>query len=164
LVHRAAKQLAVAHHYAKKMLELRRLSEEDKKRKCNADEIVTHLVEEYPAHECVISRDEARDLPLPVKDAENYDRWDVVKAVCNLYHDGGLVSPDESWSHVNLLNEKELDELESTTEDEDETESEQEESEDLGEKGEKHENRADLQTSDGKAPEMSQGGQKDSGT
>lgn len=84
LVHRASKQLAVAHHYAKKMLGLRRLSDEERKRKCDADEIVRHLVEDYPAHECVISRDEARDLPLPVQDAEDYAQWDIAKEFWNL--------------------------------------------------------------------------------
>lgn len=110
LVHRATNQLAIAHHYAKKMLDLRRLSDDDRNRKCNAKELATRLVEHYPAHEFVISRDEARDLPLPIRDGETYDRWNQVRMLNEGFHDGELAS-DDSLSVIMALTEQELDDI-----------------------------------------------------
>jgi hypothetical protein len=109
LIHRAAKQLAVAHHYAMQMLNLRRLSDDDKARKCNTNELVKRLVENYPAHECVISREEARDLPLPIKDSECYDRWSQVRDCYRAYQEGTLTIED-SRSYIRVLTDTELNE------------------------------------------------------
>jgi hypothetical protein len=35
------------------------------------------LVEKYPSHGFVISREEARRLGLPVRDGSEYDHWDL---------------------------------------------------------------------------------------
>jgi hypothetical protein len=149
LVHRAANQLAVAHHYATKMLNLRRLSDEDKRRKCNTNELVKRLVEDYPAHECVISRDEARDLPLPIKDAEDYDRWVAVKAVCSVYNEGEF-STDESHSFIKVMSDVELGDFLKALNPEDE------ESPTAQPEGDPHESHTNLQSKDGKPPEVPQ--------
>src|SRR5262249_15952241 len=46
-----------------------------------ASGLVTHLISHYPAHEFVISRNEARDLGLPVEKLEAYPRKQALKTI-----------------------------------------------------------------------------------
>jgi len=81
LTRRAVSQLQVAEHYARRMLAERnvpkdlRFSEED------AEKLTSKLVKEYPVHECVIGRQEAKALGLPIYEAEKDKLWPKVNAV-----------------------------------------------------------------------------------
>ena len=66
LIHRSANDLDLAKRYAVKLLYS---VGHDRKQ---AENIAHQLVEHYPAHEFLISRDEAKDLGLPVFSAEEY--------------------------------------------------------------------------------------------
>jgi len=83
LIHQAAEQLRVAEIYALLMLQLRNVAEP-----MSSDEaarMLEHLVNHYPAHAFVISRDEALGLGLPIEDAESYFRWAAVRVLFNSF-------------------------------------------------------------------------------
>jgi len=99
LWYRAAKQLDIAHRYARSMLALRRpkpgaaVAPEDEQgdrgeQREAERRLVERLVEDYPSHDAIISREEARGLPLPVRNAEEYDRWAQVWSVHRAFHAG----------------------------------------------------------------------------
>jgi hypothetical protein len=117
MVYRAGNQLDVARRYARLMLSGRRLSDDEEKRKGDARGLVNHIVEHYPVHEFVISRQEARDLPLPVKDAESYDRWEAVRILHRGFHDGTFSSAG-SDSILEVWNQSDLDNVMRDEEDE----------------------------------------------
>ncbi len=81
LVHKAGNELKVGQNYAEKMLGSRNLSSRDEASSQNPKTLAEHLVRDYPAHDFVICRAEARELGLPIRDTENYDRWPKVKEV-----------------------------------------------------------------------------------
>ena len=107
LIHRAVNQLDIAHRYARIMLGKRNLSSEDRAVKLDAAGLASHLCEDYPAHEFVISREEARKLPLPVRDAEQYLRWAEAKAYHSGFHDG-LFATDDSASIIHVLDDSDI--------------------------------------------------------
>jgi hypothetical protein len=85
LLHQAANQLRIAERYAINMLTKRKLPP------ISADEakaLMDQLIRTYPSHEYVISRDEARDLGLPVENIESYPRWQNVKTVYDNFIQG----------------------------------------------------------------------------
>lgn len=79
LTRRAVFQLKVAEKYAVSMLEMRQVPEENRLTAECALAMVTKLVKDYPVHEFVISRDEAKSLGLPVEFAENHPNWNLIK-------------------------------------------------------------------------------------
>jgi hypothetical protein len=105
LVHQAGNVLRVAQDYAKLMLTNRRLAKEDESDEFDPRSFAEHLVTEYPAHGFVISRDVARTkLKLPVRNAENYHRWPIVKAMyrtfCDAYRSIIKVVPDSEMNQA----------------------------------------------------------------
>ncbi len=83
LIYKARKELSVADLYAMNMLRCRNLPEDDHLPEMEASSLLKRLVEEYPVHGYIISRDEAEELGLPISPAEMYPRWDLVKALHN---------------------------------------------------------------------------------
>lgn len=81
LTRRAVYQLKVAERYAAALLDLRALPSHQKMSKGDAKNLVRRLVNEYPVHEFVISRDEALAIGLPVENIETYSHWSLVKQV-----------------------------------------------------------------------------------
>jgi hypothetical protein len=79
LVHRAANQLKVAEHYAKRMLQRRKLDPKQQLSSLDADELMSRLISNYPTHAFLICRDEAKKLKLPVEHAEDHPCWPAAK-------------------------------------------------------------------------------------
>jgi hypothetical protein len=104
LVHQAAQQLQVAEAYAVKMLKNRNVVNDMVMDADEARNLMRHLVNHYPAHEFVISRDEARSLGLPVENAETYFRWGQIKRVYDTFVEG-----DQSL--IGLFADSELEDL-----------------------------------------------------
>jgi hypothetical protein len=84
LTQRASSQLLVAEHYAERMLKSRNLNGTDLNNSVGTD-IAKRLVHEYPMHGCVIGRDEAKELGLPIYSAEKHPDWKIVKAIYDNY-------------------------------------------------------------------------------
>jgi hypothetical protein len=76
LLHQARNQLLIAERYAINMMQKRNLPAINPS---GAKELMSRLIRDYPAHGFVISRDEARELGLPVEDMESYPRHQEVK-------------------------------------------------------------------------------------
>jgi Serine dehydrogenase proteinase len=76
LLHQAANQLRIAERYAINMMDKRNLPAISPS---GAKDLMRRLIRAYPAHGFVISRDEARELGLPVEDMESYPRHQEVK-------------------------------------------------------------------------------------
>ncbi|HWO22348.1 MAG TPA: hypothetical protein VNO30_26500 [Kofleriaceae bacterium] len=74
LLHRASKELRVAEKYAEALLK-----ETQHHHALNIAALVRALVENYPAHGFVISRDEAARLKLPIRPAETLPRWPLIR-------------------------------------------------------------------------------------
>jgi hypothetical protein len=74
LIHKATNQLELAHKYAEIVLNRRNLDPDDVSEKFDSRGFADHLVRHYPAHEFVISRDEAKAHGLPVRNIEDYDK------------------------------------------------------------------------------------------
>lgn len=93
LVHRASKMLQVAEEYAKLLLGMRQPdgANEILSAQRSADLIET-LVSEYPAHEFVIGREDARELGFPVVDVETYPHRNLVKALVRQVRASGRTS------------------------------------------------------------------------
>lgn len=51
----------------------------------NAQELINTLVKNYPVHECVIGREEAKGLGLPIYNAEENDMWPHIKKEYNQF-------------------------------------------------------------------------------
>jgi hypothetical protein len=81
LISQASKQLKIAERYATTMLKKRRLPVEQQLDADATKRLLQRLVKDYPAHEFIISRDEARDLGLPIEDAETHPRWASLKRI-----------------------------------------------------------------------------------
>ena len=117
LLHQATNQLQIAERYAINMLQMRNniaTSEE------SAKELMDKLIKEYPSHEYVISRNEARALGLPVVPVESYHKVESVK---NLYT--SFMEIGESL--ITVVDDSMLDELDSPQEEDSEQESDNEE-------------------------------------
>lgn len=78
LFHQAANQLHVAKRYARNILRKRNIKAMDED-VLNA--LIDHLVNHYPAHEFVISREEAKAFGLPVHRLATYPRLKELKRV-----------------------------------------------------------------------------------
>jgi hypothetical protein len=106
LIHSATNQLDLAHRYAEIVLKTRRLSKADKADGFDPEVFSDLLVRHYPAHEFVISRDEARGLGIPVKDAELYDKWSLVYPLHRYFRDEGFSGSPQSilefWTEQEL--------------------------------------------------------------
>lgn len=87
LVHRAKNQLRITQDYAERMLANRRLAPQDRAhiRDGYAAELAKNLVTAYPAHEFVIGTSEARSLRLPVRNADEYNKWDEASGLHHIY-------------------------------------------------------------------------------
>lgn len=72
IIHRAANQLDIAQRYAEIMLEERNVDSGHEFAEQSASRVVNHFINHYPAHDFVISRDEARQWELPIVDLEKY--------------------------------------------------------------------------------------------
>jgi Serine dehydrogenase proteinase len=83
LIHQAKQELELAKQYAMRILGSRRVAQGLSPHSAKA--IAEHLVNDYPAHEFIISRDEARRLSLPVIDADKYDNWAAAKNLHNAF-------------------------------------------------------------------------------
>lgn len=81
LTRRAVFQLQVAERYAASMLSERNVPRAMEFRPENAKKMIKTLVAEYPVHEFVISRTEAKALGLPIYNAEQYPLWRMVKGL-----------------------------------------------------------------------------------
>jgi hypothetical protein len=79
LIHRAKNELIVAQRYAEIMLTERNLAAPDVHKSFDPESFAAHLVRDYPTHDFVISRAEARELRLPVRWAEQYEHWNKVR-------------------------------------------------------------------------------------
>lgn len=81
LQHQAVNQLKVAERYASRMLVNRDLPADKHLAEERAKMLLWRLVNNYPTHGYVISREEARELGLPVLDAETHPRWQEIKEI-----------------------------------------------------------------------------------
>lgn len=85
LTHRAANQLKITEHYARRMLILRNPPQDKKLSGKKAKALIDYLVKKYPAHQCVIGRDEALALGLPVYNSETQPEWPAIKGIYSQY-------------------------------------------------------------------------------
>lgn len=77
------------------------------------DQVVEHLVKHYPAHDFVISRNEAKSLGLPIKAAERYDAWPFARAIHAGFRLGTFRRADAGTDHhIQLYSEEDIQELE----------------------------------------------------
>lgn len=105
IIHKATNELKVAEIYALRMLKMRNLPQEGHMRESVAKKLLTKLVQNYPTHGFVISRDEATELGLPIQKAEiTYSRWAYVK-------DYYLFFCNQEHSIVNIFLDYQLDEI-----------------------------------------------------
>lgn len=104
LTRRAVSQLKVAEHYADRMLRKRRLQQGEQLSKSAAKKLIHTLVHEYPVHECVIGRNEAKQLGLPVYDAEGKPGWPRVKREYKQFM-RNLLSGEESLTVLDVIPE-----------------------------------------------------------
>lgn len=90
LTRRAVYQLKVAERYAIALLKSRNVPKEQQLNGDKAQTLVRELVNSYPVHEFLISREEASSLGLPITPAELHRHWYVIKQV----HDEFLKGKD----------------------------------------------------------------------
>lgn len=81
LISQASKQLQVTERYAMTMLKKRNLPQEKQLDVAASQKMLKRLVSEYPVHEFVITRNEARGLDLPISDLKTHDRWPLIKSL-----------------------------------------------------------------------------------
>ncbi len=84
---RAKYQLQIAERYGAAMLANRKVAEDKILAGKEAEKLVKRLVTDYPAHDFVISREEASSIGLPIADADKYPRWALVKAIHDKFLD-----------------------------------------------------------------------------
>jgi len=90
IIHRANNELKVAEQYAKRMLKMRKLPENRQMDEEASSNLLSKLIKDYPTHGFVISRTEAKQLDLPIEDAEtNYNRWQRVKSLYEFSYQEG---------------------------------------------------------------------------
>jgi len=93
LLHQAAQQLKVAEQYAVNMLRKRNLTPNEHMGIDDEKKLMRRLINEYPAHEFVIGREEAKEIGLPVVHAETHPRWDYIKSSYRAFSRGDLGKP-----------------------------------------------------------------------
>ncbi|MGH9957727.1 MAG: SDH family Clp fold serine proteinase [Pyrinomonadaceae bacterium] len=108
LIRRANKQLKVAERYAITMLQKRVLPPSHQLSPENAQKLLKRLVSEYPVHEFIISREEARELGLPVYYAESHPRWSSIKSLYD-------VPREEGSTLLTIIPDSEIEEIERTS-------------------------------------------------
>jgi hypothetical protein len=108
LVHRATNQLDIAHRYARAMLNMRNMPEGKDLKAKDATRLAERLCEHYPAHEFVISRHEAKEIGLPVRAAEEYDRWPQVQHLHRSFSEG-VFAIEETGTFIRVFDEVGLD-------------------------------------------------------
>lgn len=86
LLHQASNQLRIAELYAARLFAMRNTT--SKPTIEQAQKLVKRLVNSYPAHGFVISRDEALRLGFPIKNAEDYQHWDIVRHLYDKFNGG----------------------------------------------------------------------------
>ncbi len=79
LVHKAETELAVAEHYAARLLRPR--DDRPSLAKGDTATIIQHLVKDFPTHGFVIDRGDARELGLHVLDANEHPRWKIGREI-----------------------------------------------------------------------------------
>jgi hypothetical protein len=99
LTRRAVYQLQVAERYAIELLRSRNLS--NRVERTTHEDLVAHLVNHYPVHEFVISRTEAKQLGLPITEAERHPHWAEIKEL----HEGFIRGED---SRVFAMSEEKI--------------------------------------------------------
>jgi hypothetical protein len=117
IIHKATNELKVAEQYALRMLKMRNLHEDHQMDETDAKILLSRLVKDYPTHGFVISRNEAKELGLPVKWAEkDYNRWQQVKdlfayscirqqTIVATFDDSDLAELSESIEQAENVNE-----------------------------------------------------------
>lgn len=89
-IHQATNLLEVATQYGSRMLNARNVSEEKKIDIAGSQKLLDALVKDYSTHGFVISRDEAaKELGLPIRNAEDYPRWSNVLQLHKIFEEGG---------------------------------------------------------------------------
>lgn len=106
LLHRAANELKIASEYAVKLLRTRRAMAP---MGFDPAVVAQNLVEGYPAHDFVISRDEAGGLGLPVGPLESYDRRELLLKHYWRFRENVRASWPDCSSRVTLLRDDDLD-------------------------------------------------------
>ncbi|HEY8751175.1 MAG TPA: hypothetical protein VIM11_24540 [Tepidisphaeraceae bacterium] len=81
-------QLKVAERYATAMLEMRNVPDPLRLKGDAGKKVVHRLVHDYPVHEFVIGRDEAKKLGLPIFPAESHENWLIVRTLYEKFSDG----------------------------------------------------------------------------
>lgn len=81
MIHWSSTLLGVSTDYAERLLRTRSAGK-------SLSDLPRALVENYPAHSFVISRDEAAGLGLPVRDLAEYDLADVARRTHRRYEEG----------------------------------------------------------------------------
>lgn len=89
LISQASKQLKIAERYATTMLQSRRIAKDEHLDGESTKRLLQRLVKDYPAHEFIISRDEAQGLGLPIAEAESHPRWTNLKRLYDAPRDEG---------------------------------------------------------------------------
>jgi hypothetical protein len=85
LVYRARSQLRITREYAERSLAMRNVSEEEKLTEDRVAKLCNHFVTDYPTHAFVISRAEAKECGLPIRNLEKYHAMDLVNRLHNEY-------------------------------------------------------------------------------
>lgn len=84
-LHQASNLLEVAGDYGSRLLARRNVSEDHKLGKDDIKKFIDKLVKLYKSHGFIISRDEAKELGLPVSPIESYPRWIQVQEMWEGY-------------------------------------------------------------------------------
>ena len=82
MIHKSNSELRVASDYAHRLLRMRNLPPADTRL---LERLPEHLVENYPAHPFVISRDEAEQLGLPIIDIDDYEYTSAAQRIYDEY-------------------------------------------------------------------------------
>lgn len=85
LVHRASKQLKVARDYAMTILSHSKATQLKRDSREYIEDLVEHLTHDYSEHGFVISRNEAKNLGLPIEPLEGHLRWPQIKRLLREY-------------------------------------------------------------------------------
>jgi hypothetical protein len=106
LIYRAKNELDLAKQYAIRVLRKRR---NPANRAFDPEAFADHIVGHYPVHEFVITRDEANEYGLGVKNAEDYDKWEYVYEIYRNFRLSLLVD-EAAETLFDVWTEDELDE------------------------------------------------------
>lgn len=79
LLHQASNALTIAKRYAELMLRRRNVPPDKELNQGAVDALLDQLVNHYPAHGFIISMEDARELGLPIRSAEEHPHWGAIK-------------------------------------------------------------------------------------